>query len=104
MIQKLGIGQEVWGKADAVQNHFLNHVGYTMNCTLLLVLTISVWIGVLLIATYVILPKAIQSWQSWKKTSKSSALSNTIMCSIAILCLIGANWFLFLKALWKIYA
>lgn len=36
------------------------------------------FIGMFVIATYLCIPKAIISWELWKKTKKSVHLSNTV--------------------------
>lgn len=57
-----------------------------------------VFIGLFLIAIYLLIPKAVKHWQSWKKSGKSICLSNSIGCGVVAFFLLLADLLKFIQA------
>jgi TRAP-type mannitol/chloroaromatic compound transport system permease small subunit len=61
-------------------------VGDFMDYRSLSILESMFFIGLLLIAAYLLVPKAIEQWRLWKKTNKFSHLSTFILLGFVAIC------------------
>jgi hypothetical protein len=60
----------------------------------------AVFIGIFLIAVYILIPKTAKFWRLWKETEKTIHLSNAIASGVVAFSLLFANFILFLRAVW----
>jgi hypothetical protein len=72
-----------------------------MESWLLSLLESVTFIGVFIIAIYVMVPLTLKNWQTWKKTGKSSSLSNSIAAGTAAFFLLIADLLIFTRSFWR---
>lgn len=58
---------------------------------------IVIFLGMFMMATYLLLPKAVIHFRLWKKTGKTIYLSSSFSGGIAILFLLTADFIMFIR-------
>ena len=75
-----------------------------MDLRILCTITLIVFVGIFLLATYLCIPKAVVWWRLWKKTGKTIHFSNAMTAGIAALFLILTDLVVFLRVIWRLHA
>lgn len=57
-----------------------------------------IFIGMMLIATGICIPKSVKSWTLWREKKNSTHLTNAIICAIAAFFLLSGNFVIFIRA------
>lgn len=70
-----------------------------MSSHLISALRSLLFIGMYLIAIYLLVPKGIKFWRLWKETGKTIHLSNAIGSAAGIFFLLAADFIIFIMAI-----